>query len=226
MMTQVFVHCREPFLFKGLEAALRHAGGFALVPCHGAPAALQQEIARVAPDVVLLELAPEITFAFLSELRRATPCKIVLWVNAISPELAVQAVTLGISAILRKSLPPKLQADCLRKVAADEVWFEQALDHGLPHARQTTLTPRENQILRLLSQGLKNREIASELAISESTVKVFLTKLFEKVGARDRFELALYALKNSISQPQPEAHDDDDAPQPTSGARPQPLYLS
>jgi predicted transcriptional regulator len=51
-------------------------------------------------------------------------------------------------------------------------------------------------LLGLLVQGLKNREIAAEMGISEGTVKAYLTTLFEKVGARDRFELALYGLKN------------------------------
>jgi len=61
------------------------------------------------------------------------------------------------------------------------------------------LSRRQTQLLSLLVQGLKNREIATELGISEGTVKAYLTTLFEKVGARDRFELALYGLKNLIN---------------------------
>jgi hypothetical protein len=48
----------------------------------------------------------------------------------------------------------------------------------------------------LLSQGLKNKEIGAALTISEGTVKVYLSRLFQKVGAKDRFELALYGLRN------------------------------
>jgi DNA-binding CsgD family transcriptional regulator len=58
------------------------------------------------------------------------------------------------------------------------------------------LTKRESQLVALLSQGLKNKEIASTLQISEGTVKVYLSRLFQKVGVKDRFELALYGLKN------------------------------
>jgi DNA-binding CsgD family transcriptional regulator len=59
-----------------------------------------------------------------------------------------------------------------------------------------SLTKRESQLVSLLSQGLKNKEIASTLTISEGTVKVYLSRLFQKVGVKDRFELALYGLRN------------------------------
>ena len=58
------------------------------------------------------------------------------------------------------------------------------------------LTQREGQLVSLLSQGLKNKEIATTLMISEGTVKVYLSRLFQKVGVKDRFELALFGLKN------------------------------
>ena len=63
-------------------------------------------------------------------------------------------------------------------------------------ARRYSLTRREGQLVTLLSQGLKNKEIATALSISEGTVKVYLSRLFQKLGVKDRFELALYGLKN------------------------------
>jgi len=54
----------------------------------------------------------------------------------------------------------------------------------------------KGKLVSLLSQGLKNKEIASTLMISEGTVKVYLSRLFQKVGVKDRFELALFGLKN------------------------------
>ncbi len=65
--------------------------------------------------------------------------------------------------------------------------------------------------MSLLSQGLKNKEIAATLFISEGTVKVYLSRLFQKLGVKDRFELALFGLKNMpagealIEMPQPRA---------------------
>ena len=98
--------------------------------------------------------------------------------------------------ILRKTLPTELQVKCLQKVQAGELWFEKALTDSFLCARRVALTQREGQLVSLLSQGLKNKEIATTLMISEGTVKVYLSRLFQKVGVKDRFELALFGLKN------------------------------
>ena len=63
-------------------------------------------------------------------------------------------------------------------------------------ARSYSLTPRQGQLVALLTQGLKNKEIASKLNISEGTVKVYMSRMFQKLGVKDRLELALYGLKN------------------------------
>jgi DNA-binding CsgD family transcriptional regulator len=89
-----------------------------------------------------------------------------------------------------------LQVKCLQKVQAGELWFEKALTDSFLCARRVALTQREGQLVSLLSQGLKNKEIATTLMISEGTVKVYLSRLFQKVGVKDRFELALFGLKN------------------------------
>jgi DNA-binding CsgD family transcriptional regulator len=70
------------------------------------------------------------------------------------------------------------------------------------HAIQ--LSRRESQLVALVSSGLRNREIADTLGISEGTVKVYLSRLFLKVGAKDRFELALYGTRNLSPTAPPE----------------------
>ena len=60
-------------------------------------------------------------------------------------------------------------------------------------------------MVSLLAQGLKNKEIAYAMTLSEGTVKVYLSRLFQKVGANDRFDLALYALKNLFFDPAPDS---------------------
>jgi DNA-binding CsgD family transcriptional regulator len=66
----------------------------------------------------------------------------------------------------------------------------------LAHAKTVSLTNRESQLVTLLTQGLKNKEIANCLGITEGTVRIYLSKLFAKIGARDRFEVAVFGLKN------------------------------
>ena len=196
-MTRVLLYSDEPILSKGLDAVLRQAGGFEMLPACSSVAGLMEQMAQNAPDLLLMDLTPEVTFGLLSEMKHMLAhTKILLWVNAISTELAFQAMGLGVRGILRKTLPADLQVKCLQKVQAGELWFEKALTDSFLCARRIALTQREGQLVSLLSQGLKNKEIASTLLISEGTVKVYLSRLFQKVGVKDRFELALFGLKN------------------------------
>ena len=105
-------------------------------------------------------------------------------------------MSLGIRGILRRGLSAEMHIQCLREVAAGALWVEKELSQSLLTAHEIQLTPREQQLMGLLAQGLKNKEIAWSLGITEGTVKVYLSRLFDKVGANDRFELALLALKN------------------------------
>src|SRR5260370_37001 len=196
-MTRVLLYSDEPILAAGFESILRQIEGIELLPTSNSLVSLMEQIAQGAADVVLMDLTAEITFAVLSDMKQAMNCtRIVLWVNAISTELAFQAMGLGVRGILRKTLPTQLQVKCLEKVQAGELWFEKALTDGFLCARRVALTRREGQLVSLLSQGLKNKEIATALMISEGTVKVYLSRLFQKAGVKDRFELALFGLKN------------------------------
>jgi DNA-binding NarL/FixJ family response regulator len=196
-MTRILLYSDEPILAKGLESVLRQVEGFDLLPTCSTLTSLMEQLTQGSPDLVLMDLTPEITFAVLSEMKHAmSSSRIVLWVNSISTELAFQAMGLGVRGILRKTLPTELQVKCLQKVQAGELWFEKALTDSFLCARRVALTQREGQLVSLLSQGLKNKEIATTLMISEGTVKVYLSRLFQKVGVKDRFELALFGLKN------------------------------
>jgi DNA-binding NarL/FixJ family response regulator len=85
---------------------------------------------------------------------------------------------------------------CLTRVHEGDLWFDKELTDSFMSARRYSLTRREGQLVSLLSQGLKNKEIATALTISEGPVKVYLSRLFQKLGVKDRFELALFGLKN------------------------------
>jgi DNA-binding NarL/FixJ family response regulator len=187
----------EPLLSKSLESKLQLVEGLELTPTCTTLANLVETISKDFADLVLLDLTPEITFAVLTELKHAIAnSRIVLWVNTISTELAFQAMGLGVRGILRKTLPTELQVKCIQKVLAGELWFEKALTDSFLCARRVALTQREGQLVSLLSQGLTSKQIATTLEISEGTVKVYLFRLFAKVGVKDRSELALFGLKN------------------------------
>ena len=133
-------------------------------------------------------------------MRRESPeAKVVLWLHEITPELAYQAIECGVRGILRKSLAPEMIVKCVRKVQEGELWFEKALTQTFLSGRTIKVSKREGELITLVTQGLKNKEIAAVMGITEGTVKVYLSRLFGKIGARDRFELALIGLRNAPS---------------------------
>jgi DNA-binding NarL/FixJ family response regulator len=189
-------------LVKVLESLLERAGGFDLLPAASTIAGLTELAGKVQPDIVLMDLTPDVTFQALGALRRAAPeSKLVLWVNTISTELACHCMGLGIHGILRRTLPIELQLRCLSRVAAGEFWFEKALTDPIFGQQPAALTPREDQLVALLAQGMKNKEMGAAMGISESAVKAYLSRVFQKVGVKDRFELALYGLKRQTAGP-------------------------
>ena len=197
-MACVLLFTDEPVLARGFTSILSSVAGFETVSvCHHLPELFDKALEAGKPDVLLIDLTPEVSFGVLTRLQRELPdCRIVLWVRSISTELAYQAMELGIRGILRKTLPAELLIKCLAKVSEGELWFDKGLTASFLSAKMVSLTRRESQLVTLLSQGLKNKEIAATLSISEGTVKVYLSRLFQKVGVKDRFELALYGLRN------------------------------
>jgi DNA-binding NarL/FixJ family response regulator len=196
-MTRILLYSSEPILAHGLSFVLSGNSELRLIGVSNSTDSLGITLEAEKPDILLLDLTSDVSFQLLRELKkRSDSCKMLLWVNAISTELAFQSMGLGVRGIVRKTLPAETLIECLRKVNQGELWFEKSLTDSMLSARKVSLTRREGQLVTLLSQGLKNKEIATVLCVSENTVKVYLSRLFQKVGVKDRFELALYGLRN------------------------------
>lgn len=196
-MSNVLLCTDEPILAEGLRQILGGVVELEMTGCCPRIEDLRTQVEAMKPDILLVDLNADVTFSVLSELRdAASDSKIVLWVHAISTELALQSMSLGVRGILRRTLPTETLVRCLTRVNEGELWFEKALTDSIMTARSYSLTRREGQLVSLLSQGMKNKEIATHLNISEGTVKVYMSRLFQKLGVKDRFELALYGLKN------------------------------
>ena len=194
-MKDVVLLTDEPVLFFGLRAMLAESESFNLV----AACRDTTEFATIAfqrqPDILMVTLPADL--GRLREVSRIAPlARIVLWTRDASIELAHQALELGVRGVVSTTAGLETVIRCLQGVASGEMWMEQSLTMNLLTSRPVALTRRQSELLRLLVQGLKNKEIATNLGISEGTVKAYLTRLFEKVGAKDRFELALFGLKN------------------------------
>lgn len=187
----------EPVVQLGLKAILGGDPEFDLVGLVNNDADLTRLASEHQPAVILYSLNLELGQSVVQELRRVAPqSAIVLWGHAFSTDLAYQAMDMKVQGMLSTTSLPETLKECLKVAAEGQRWMEQSLSTALLNADRVTLSRRQGQILALLVQGLKNKEIAANLGISEGTVKCYLTKLFEKVGAKDRFELALFGLRN------------------------------
>jgi DNA-binding NarL/FixJ family response regulator len=193
----VLAFADEPVLQIGLQSVLAGAPGFRMAGVYATAAQLAGAAQQSQPQVILYSLSLDPELAQVNSVRRSSPdSAIILWARDFSGELAHQALDMGIQGFLSTTAGPDTMLECLRFAGTGEMWMERSLANTLLNSRPVALSRRQTQLLSLLVQGLKNREIATELGISEGTVKAYLTTLFEKVGARDRFELALYGLKN------------------------------
>ncbi len=168
-------------------------------------------------DIFLLSASPELkdTIAALERAHNTkTQAKIVLLVLLENQDFFVRAVRAGCRGILHKDSAPDLLLKCIRKVHEGELWLDRAttaqvlrqFTHEHPPARankerdpkNSPLSPREREIVALVIQGYKNKELAENLAISEQTVKNHMHNIFDKLGVSDRLELALYAIHNNL----------------------------
>lgn len=139
----------------------------------------------------------------------------ILLLDSCTAELVTDAFRSGARAIFSLSESPfRLLCKCIHRVHDGEVWLNneqmQCLIQNLaqvPSLRVVDagglrlLTPREEQVVALVADGLANREIARELNLTENTVKKYLFRIFEKLGISTRVELVLYAVSHSNSRP-------------------------
>jgi len=150
------------------------------------------------PELVLLDLTGEFTFETLAETHARMPgSNLVIRVGPMSRELIFQALECGVRGILPARISADMLIQSLQRIARGEVVIE-VTDSGFDPGgeKRVTFSGREKQVVELLAQGLKNKEIAAAMSLAEGTVKVYLSRLFKKTKVRDRFELMLYRAQD------------------------------
>lgn len=167
------------------------------------------------PDLVLLDLrlADARGVDLLPRLATISPAPKVLIVTAFPDDgVIADAIRLGAKGVVLKDASRDTLLQAIRTVSVGQHWLPpeltarviSALTQSSPGSlgeRLSLLTAREREIVALVGQGLKNREIAERLAISEKTIKGHLTNVFGKLGVQDRLELALVAIKTHLAPP-------------------------
>lgn len=154
------------------------------------------------PDVMLLDLRLPGTSGFdvLTRLRREFPdARVVVLSNYQGSEDVYRAVRSGAAGYLTKDASGQELIDAITTVHRDFRYLPRtALDRLAERTSATDLTPRETEVLTCITQGRSNREIAEHLHISEKTVRIHVSAVLEKMGARDRTQATIFALQRGL----------------------------
>jgi DNA-binding NarL/FixJ family response regulator len=201
----------HPIVLDGLEGLFRLESDITVVArCRSGDEVLPALRAH-RPDVLLLDIRmPGMDgMEVLRELHRERlPTKVVLLAASFEEDQILEALRLGVKGMVLKELAPPLLVECVRKVHAGGQWIEQqasgrALEALLKReagAREAArdLTPRELELVRLAASGLRNKELADRLGISEGTVKMHLHNVYRKLKLENRVALANYARQKGL----------------------------
>lgn len=191
----------QPLTTEGLKNLLQSSTDLEFGQAFASLDAAMSYVHARTPDVIVLDKA----FGMRAVLEAIHSLKlgdagtsVVVWGVSMTEAEALRLLQVGARGIIRKTADLASLFACLRTVAHGRTWMEESLlkDSVRPERfPRSELTPREHQVLQLVEQGFKNKEIAMELGIRPGTVKIHLKHIFEKTGVRGRYGLAISGLK-------------------------------
>ncbi|MDF2604642.1 response regulator transcription factor [Sphingomonas sp.] len=203
-MAKVLVAEDDPLTLAGIEVLLASSNFQVAATARTGVEALDK-LATARPDLLVLDVEmPERSgLDVLRTLRsRGDQRAIVLLTGSIKDARMQEAMQLGVNGLVIKGNAPRDLLLCLEAVAQGRRWFDQdTLQRAMELAQSpadrrdplAALSDRERAITALVQRGLRNKEIAAELGLTEGTVKVHLHKIFHKLDVRSRTELILLA---------------------------------
>jgi len=197
----------QPVTIEGLQSLLRDCTDMKVVGTATSLYSSYELIKELAPSIMLIDKAfglPPV-MDWVADLRR-TQTFAVVWGTSMNEAEALRLMQAGARGVIRKTTDSPSVLACLRTVAAGSTWMEDSLlgdgEKAVRNSR-SNLTPREQQVVELVEQGLKNKDIGLSMGIRPGTVKIHLKHIFEKTGVRGRYGLALSGLKERGYLPSP-----------------------
>ena len=186
-------------------------------------------VAKYPSDVLLFEsrISPNPGEAVSELLKKSPDLKIILVTGDLDAEGTVEYLRRGVRGIVNRAIMPDLLIRCIREVAEGEIWLENRGVNWVIEAykSQSTmltsprpknrLSDKELHIVSCVTQGMRNKEIASEVGTTEQVIKNYLRKIYDKLGVSDRLELALYCIHHRLLDKRGPAQDATD-PAPSS----------
>ncbi len=214
---RVLIADDHPIVRDGLRRLLSLEEDLEIVGEAGDGESTVSLVEKLDPDVLLLDLRMPGMDGFgalqrLQKLNKRT--RVIVLTASEDKNEFVQAMKLGCSGIVLKQTAAELIIKSIRKVHAGEIWMdshttaavmkefaspgESPSQGGVRGRDRSPLSHREREIVALVAQGYKNKEMAEKMFISEQTVKNHLHNIFDKLGVSDRLELALYAIHKGL----------------------------
>jgi two-component system nitrate/nitrite response regulator NarL len=210
----------HPIVRDGLKKLLQLEDDFEVVGEASDGREVIEKVQELDPDVLLLDLRmPNLDgLSALQAVQQTNKrTRVIVLTASEDKNEFVQAMKLGCSGIVLKQTAPDLIVKSIRKVYGGEIWldshttaavmrqFSTGLESsgagGAKGRERSPLSTREREIVALVAQGYKNKEMAEKMFISEQTVKNHLHNIFDKLGVSDRLELALYAIHKGLHLP-------------------------
>ncbi|MDE3195243.1 MAG: response regulator transcription factor [Acidobacteriota bacterium] len=211
-------------LFRdGLANLLAGQKDFRVIGAADSPGSAVDLIRTTRPDVILLGWpagAPGSQRIFAAIQDTKPPARIIMLADEDSKDDFLEAIRQGCCGVVPKQTSTELLLKSIRKVHAGEFWLDRITTAEVirrlakkgpgassPSSRlgvrdqSSALSQREREIVILVAQGFKNKEMAERMFISEQTVKNHLHNIFDKLGVSDRLELALYAIHHNLHEP-------------------------
>jgi DNA-binding NarL/FixJ family response regulator len=211
-VTRILVADDHAIFRDGLRKLLEGADDVQIIgeACNGVECT--KMLAKLKPDILLLDLRmPEKDgLGVLEEVNFDTlGTRVIVLTAAEDDRDVVRAMRLGARGVVLKQSASDLLLKSIRKVADGEIWLDNRMTAEVIDAfkksaeagqrrEKPLLSDREKEIVQLVAQGFRNREIGEKLFISEQTVKNHLHNIFDKLGVSDRLELALYAIHHRL----------------------------
>lgn len=210
---RVLLVARQAALRAGLRMLFLGHARF-VVTGEAGDASGAEAAARVEPpQIILLDPSPGTTTGIeevLPRLRGAAPgARAVVLGQSLDAAARVRAVSLGALGIVEETQSPEAVFEAIAQVHSGGTWLDgpllatvlgHALTEGGTSATEPSgrLTPREREVVGLVGEGLRNKEIAQRLFLSEATVRHHLTSIFEKLGVNDRLQLVVFAYRHRL----------------------------
>jgi DNA-binding NarL/FixJ family response regulator len=216
MTTRVVIADDQALVRTGFQMILK-ARGIEVVGEAADGAEAVDAVRRLRPDVVLMDIRMPVMDG-LEATRRilasATDCRVLILTTFDLDRYVYAALAAGASGFLLKDVTPEHLAAAVRLVTTGDALLAPSITRRLverfavPAAAQpaihrdlTSLTPRELEVLTLMGQGLSNAELATELALSEATVKTHVARIFAKLSLRDRAQAVVLAYETGLISP-------------------------